>query len=403
MSHIEDFNIKWRRAEMPMYPNVDAAEKLKELYEKARSASDAFRWNNTSDIKQKINSFMANVPEKTIYAERPLFLPDKSYTELFFLSQIKDFPDKYWEEEASCDNGNFYAINSISCLRDERRTKKFLAGLEESVQKLSKSREEIHICDAGCGAIPIFSIYAALSSTKVRATGLELHHDSVEIATKLIHALGLENRVNIVEFDATKYEPDRQFDLLISETMGSALTREPFVQIMNNLASYVKSDGIILPNRVLVKVGTISVDDFFFGPTGYFKTGNLIGHYKRPDGMPIPKSQYVIIGDDVACYHELNWNSVAEFQPGDELEKISFTVQNPADVSTDYLVILASEVDIGNQHLDLYDSFITIPQSLRYPEEVIKTLKYRRGPIKVEYMPGEKIENIAVCDCVETA
>tara|TARA_Y100000310_G_scaffold325723_1_gene389610 strand:- start:47 stop:799 length:753 start_codon:yes stop_codon:yes gene_type:complete len=238
-------------------------------------------------------------------------------------------------------------------------------GIAEAVERLSQDRERVEVCDAGSGAIPIFAIYAALISSKVNATCLEVHKDSTDIAKSLVHAMGLGDRITIEQADATTFVPDRYYDLLVSETIGNALTREPIVQIMDNLVPYVESDGIILPSHILVKAALISVDDFFSAGKRYEHFNGATSHYYDPQ-----------------------WHTVASFKPGDKLDTVSFSFANPADEATDYLGLLSSEISIGNQHLGLYDSTITTPRPIKESDSQFKVFKHGPEIIRVEYKPG---------------
>lgn len=266
-------------------------------------------------------------------------------------------------------------MESVRCLRDAIRTKKFLTGLSESLASLdSAEREKIEMCDAGTGAIPILAIYAALSSEKVRCTGLELNPNSALIARQVIEAFGLQDRIKILQQDATKFVPPQQFDLLISETIHSGLTAEPMVQILTNLKKYVRGDGITLPSEVRVKAALVSLDDWT-RPKGFVKIYGNMHHVVSPE-----------------------WKEVVRYKPGDNLEEITFDIPTENAEAGSYFVLVTSEVSIGSQHIDSYQSLITMPQFLRDQKSDPQIFDVKAGEaaraIKIHYKPGAMLDGV---------
>ena len=145
-----------------------------------------------------------------------------------------------------------------ACLKETERTSKFLEAIFAKLAQLEQERDSIEVIDAGCGPIPILGLIAALKSAKTKVTCLETNISSAMIATDIIEFLGLQDRVQVVHTDATKYQHDQPIDLLISETMYTGLTCEPLIQILQNLAPQVKEDGVVIPEWVTVEAGIIS-------------------------------------------------------------------------------------------------------------------------------------------------
>jgi tRNA A58 N-methylase Trm61 len=159
-------------------------------------------------------------------------------------------------------DGSLTVLEGIKCLYDQVRTKRFLESVAISVDKLTQTKDRVHVVDAGCGAVPIFSIYAAMRSDKVHVTAIELNPNSFQIAQGLIKKLGLQDRITLIQGDATSYQPTEPIDLLVSETMHSGLTQEKIVPIMHNLVPRLNDDGIVLPEAVTVKVGLAPIQTY---------------------------------------------------------------------------------------------------------------------------------------------
>jgi hypothetical protein len=350
--------------DVPFWRELLGTAELSELHRKARSAWDSNPSWRSESPREVIDRFIEAVPDKAVIHLKgsPRPAPDSSTPalELYFLGQLADllgFID-------TTPTGLFSVLHSACFLCDRIRTKKFLLGVQEAVKRLEAQKDdEISVCDAGCGAIPIYAIYAALRSEKARCTALELNPHSVEIARRIVGRLGLADRIQVIEADATRYNPEHGIDLLVSETMNSGLTSEPLVQIMSNLSRYVPASGIILPSKVSVMAALVR--------------------------LPIQLGKYVMIHDDAHTYIEPDWKMAAEYVPGVRLDLIEVALTMRVSRPGDYTAFVISEVEIGAQKLGLYDSFITMPRfvvdadsarQVFYAEDVASAL--------VRYAPG---------------
>lgn len=263
---------------------------------------------------------------------------------------------------------------SIACLRDKVRTKIFMQGVAEAVSSLdASSPETIEVCDAGTGAIPVLAIYAALSSDKVRCTALELNPQSAALARQAIAHFGLQDRIKVIEADATKYQPQRPLDLLISETMHSGLTGEPIVQILSNLQPHVKSSGITLPSEVNVKASIVPCEDVY-NPAEYTKVHKNL--------QPLVSTE---------------WQEIVTYTPGQPLDIIDFTLDGQDLPDGEYFVAITNDVVVGSRTLKPLRSLITMPQYVRYRtgEPQAFTLASdadKASTISVKYAPGSWLD-----------
>ena len=277
-------------------------------------------------------------------------------------------------------DGSLTVLEGIQCLNDQVRTKRFLESVAMSIDKLAESKDQIHVVDAGCGAIPIFSIYAAMRSDKVHVTAIELNPNSLQIAQRLVNKLGLQNRITLVQGDATSYQPTEPIDLLVSETMHSGLTQEKIVPIMNNLVPKLNSDGIVLPGAVKVKIGLASIQTY--------DQANEMAIFGNPHRYIIP-----------------DWKDQIEFKPGEDLQRICFELDTKDLTPGTYFVSVSSEVQLPAGNLGDFDSLITTPQiilekgsSFNNPNPWVLTLnKSDIGTKKVvvNYKPGDDSSGLA--------
>jgi|GEM_PF-5606753 len=72
------------------------------------------------------------------------------------------------QDHEIAEGGALDSISSSLCILDYVRTKKFTDGIKAQVKELERLRPEgeIQVVDAGCGALPILSMVAALSLIK---------------------------------------------------------------------------------------------------------------------------------------------------------------------------------------------------------------------------------------------
>ncbi len=232
--------------------------------------------------------------------------------------------------------GAFSVYESIDCLYDSIRTKKFFLGIRDAVALLeARNDDKIRVCDAGCGALPIQAIYAALCSERVVCTALELNPVSAEFARKVIAQLGLQDRINVVHCNAIKYVAPANFDLIISETMDAGLTSEPLVQILANLSQYLVPGGLMLPSKVDILAALVQVE-----------------HFNNPDG-------YVYFYGHIHHRLKVDWQQVLTYDSGTHLDVIRANISTAGHSPGLHLLLLTSRVHILEHVLDLYQSPLT--------------------------------------------
>lgn len=261
---------------------------------------------------------------------------------------------------------------ALGCMMEEKRTMKFAQGLYGALASLDVRREEIEMVDAGTGPVPIFGILAALKSPKAKITCLEINQGSAKMAAKIIERLCLQDRVKIVCTDATKYQHDKPIDLLISETMHVGLTEEPQAQIFGNLAPQVAVDGVVVPEKVIVKAGLAK--DSKLHPS-------IIRQMLTPENQTC-LMQYALDPVEIAALSRDNLLEVVDFElPVDSLD------------GGRYRVILSSNVEVfGGVRMVEEDSVITAPSLHGTVLDINDQVK----GVSVSYAPGTRMEEVRV-------
>lgn len=281
------------------------------------------------------------------------------------------------ENDSSRENGRLPVMESMLCLKDKIRTKKFLLAIKDAVKKLEQGKEEIFVMDAGCGAIPIMGIYAAMNSKKVKCTCIEINPNACNIAREIIKKLGLEDQIEVIMKDAITYKPEKELDLLISETMSGGLGNEMMVDILRNLSSSVKKDGIILPKSVNLKAALLPKKDFKY-------------------------DKAVVISKYALPLLNANWEDVLTYKSGQNLEEISYSFDSNDLKPGEYVVLLLTEVDLETHLLRKDESLISYPNPIEdlniEKESQIVTLTQEDidsgRKISFRYKPGEQLKGL---------
>ena len=172
----------------------------------------------------------------------------------FFLRHMEIAWNDVSQTVSQAESDSFTPHQSIrSCLADTVRTRFFVNAVQNAVRQKEQtllSGATIEVCDAGTGAFALLAVAAALASKRVHVTALEINAHSVDVASSIIRNMGLQDQITVKESNARNSVLDIPPDILVSETMNSALFEEPLVQIMSNLEPQTKPGAIILPTQV---------------------------------------------------------------------------------------------------------------------------------------------------------
>ncbi len=146
---------------------------------------------------------------------------------------------------------------AADCLNDPIRTARFIKGVYQAIQVLQQQNQgkTIHILYAGCGpyAPLLCPVLTLLPDTPVSVLLIDIQATSVTHVQQTWEQLYLNHLLYRVEQrDASTYKlPEGwHMDLLITETMFTALTREPQVSISTNLAPQLAASGILIPQKI---------------------------------------------------------------------------------------------------------------------------------------------------------
>jgi SAM-dependent methyltransferase len=137
-----------------------------------------------------------------------------------------------------------------SLLKDSNRNRAFYRALEESVGKDSS------VLDIGSGS-GIWAIAAARMGAK-RVVAIEQEALLVGLIKALARENGVADRVEVIQGNAAQIELSKDFDVIISETIGHLIFDEQIVQIMIDARKrFLRPDGVLIPNAVALVVAPV--------------------------------------------------------------------------------------------------------------------------------------------------
>lgn len=158
------------------------------------------------------------------------------------------------------------AINpklAAQCFTDYLRTHRFMLGAYQcSSDLLNQVSKPIRILYAGTGpyATIVLPLLYLFNEEEISITAIEINQDSYTAANHLVRNLRKERYFDsFLLADAINYCTNKEFDIIISETMDKALTREPQLAIFSNLIKYLSPKGYLIPECIKVDLIASSV------------------------------------------------------------------------------------------------------------------------------------------------
>lgn len=206
--------------------------------------------------------------------------------------------DQLWnyQNETQIPEGICIApVDAANCMLDFERTITFIRGLFDAIKESQKRNpgKRISVLYAGCGpfATLILPMTTEFSSKEVGFTLVDIHEESINYVKKIIEELGIQDYFDdIVHADATKYKPEKQPDIVLTETMGRALLFEPHLAITENLKKTLGEKGILIPENISLGVKLKSLNSH---PRKKINLGN---YFELTKDSPEISPPYIIKG-----------------------------------------------------------------------------------------------------------
>lgn len=242
----------------------------------------------TTAPAKSIQELAAYLLDPNIETDHELNIIDRIHEVLSELAIVSGFDgEEGWQHDMQTSSGMAISVNEAArCLLDYRRTGQFFRGLHAAILEAKRlfPGETIKVLYAGCGPYAPFLTLVApqFSPGEVLFSLIEINGGSLEKAELLVKEFGLEDYLlDTFLADATLFQvPNaKDYHLLFTETMDTALEREPMVPILLNLLPQLRSDVLLVPRNVTVEGVFFSHADL---PNGidilWELTTNIPGH-----------------------------------------------------------------------------------------------------------------------------
>jgi hypothetical protein len=184
-----------------------------------------------------------------------------------------------WHEDVQASSGMAISVNEAArCLLDYHRTTQFFKAMHTAILEAQYKfpGETIEVLYAGCGPYAPFLTLVApfFTPEEVQFTLLEINDEALTTARMLVWEMGLQAYLRDAYLsDATLFQVPsaKDYHLLFTETMDTALEREPMVSILLNLIPQLRPEVLLIPRNVTVEAVFFKESDLSNGMSGLWE------------------------------------------------------------------------------------------------------------------------------------
>ncbi|WP_052713265.1 hypothetical protein [Pseudoalteromonas rubra] len=259
-------------------------------------------------------------------------------------------------------------INCRHTIKDIYRIQGYVKGIDKAVRGMLSHKKSLTILYPACGPfapllLPLLSYYKeqhAFNGEQIKVLFVDTHPGAIVSLRQLISDLQLGEFVaDIIEEDATTYEPQESIDLLVLEAMQHGFTREGQLAIAKHLVKFLAMDGWMIPHSVSIKGMMVHGETEFnqqWKDAEYCHSGHLqesalqerveLGELMRIDKSALLQMQELALEDGVRVV-------------------AANTITLPTgveDMPERILAVYAQITTFDGEGLDQYDSGITHPK-----------------------------------------
>ncbi len=151
----------------------------------------------------------------------------------------------------------FTSYDVQTCLYDTARVELFETALSKAV------RPGDVVVDGGSGTGLLGLLAAKMGAARVYC--VELNPEFAAIIDQNAIRNGMQDRVIVLNDDATTVELPEPVDVIVSEVMSTAFFYEPQLAIMENLRRHLRPGGVIIPTACETQVELIWAQEMLYG------------------------------------------------------------------------------------------------------------------------------------------
>ncbi|MCO7188987.1 MULTISPECIES: hypothetical protein [unclassified Pseudoalteromonas] len=258
--------------------------------------------------------------------------------------------------------------NCRHTIKDIYRIQGYARGIDKAIRGMLSHKDSITILYPACGPfapllLPLLSYYKdqnEFNHEQIKVLFVDTHPGAIVTLRQLINDLQLGEFVaDIIEEDATVYEPQESIDLLVLEAMQHGFTREGQLAIAKHLVKFLTLDGWMIPRSVSIKGMMVHGETEFnqqWKDTQYCHSDNLnnsalqerieLGELMRIDKSVLLKMEEIELEDDIRVVAANRVTLPTGFE----------------DMPARILAVYAQINTFDDEGLDQYDSGITHPR-----------------------------------------
>lgn len=146
--------------------------------------------------------------------------------------------------------------HAAACMEDRLRTAVFIRGAIRSVEiaLAANPQRPLHLVEAGCEPLGtlVLPLLAQFHDDELTVSLADLHQESIECIEIMLGHFGFSSRVRqLLVGDVTRIPFDSPADLILTETMNTALSQEPQVAISRSLMQRDPA-AILIPQSIRI-------------------------------------------------------------------------------------------------------------------------------------------------------
>ncbi len=194
--------------------------------------------------------------DKTVNSNKAIV--DDLVSHLCDITHIDLHPDFFTDENATrTSKGKAVSMTTAAqCAEEYLRTQVFIRGVNQAIEDQLAQNKKVNLLYGGTGpfGLLVLPLLHRFSDQELQITLLDIHQESLNLLAKVIQTLDVSSYIKQVQCtDILEWEvPEKEYDIIVSETMMALLANEPQVSIFRHLIPSLKDTGCLIPQQVVL-------------------------------------------------------------------------------------------------------------------------------------------------------